>query len=159
MPLITAVKRILLMIEARHHSPEALAAIAGHADFRIAVAALLVYAGNVDGEFVAAERAVVRALLSARLGLSGQDADEMMMLVNSPKLLGDDLDELAQVLRAQLDADGMLRVLEMVWEIVVADARIDPNEAERLARIGAMLRVPAAALDEMGLRYRARLAG
>ena len=159
MPIIAAVKRILLMIQSRHNSPEALAAIAGHADFRIAVAALLVYAGNVDGEFVAAERAVVRALLTGRLGLSGRDADELMMLVNSPKLFEGDLDELAQVLRTQLDAEGRLHLVEMMWDIVVADARIDPNEADLLAQVGAMLRVPPPALDEMGLRYRARLAG
>ena len=126
-------------------------------DFRIAVACLLVQAGHVDGAFVPAERARVLHLLIRRLALEADDAEALLAAVDRPGLPGGDLRALLLVLAETLDAPGRVRFLEMLWDVVISDHRIEASEALMLKEVGALLGVAPAAAARIEAAYRQKM--
>ena len=147
MPMISAIRGILH----RMRGDAGAASVAGQTqdsrqdslqdsrqDFRIAAAAMLVAVANADRRFLPEERAAVSAALVDRLGLDAADARELILLANTPQLQDDDIGELADALRAQLDADGRKAFVALMWDIAAADGDIAPSERALIAQVAAM---------------------
>ena len=159
MAMIAAIRRMMLMIEGRRMTPEQLAQIGKTYDFRIALAALLVHAGNVDGVFVETERQTVRTLLVDRLGISAIDASELMILVNYRNLQAQEIAELVRALAEALGSEGRVQFIELVWRVVVSDRIVKPEEQELIAALAENLGVPVAETARLAAQYAAKIAG
>jgi uncharacterized tellurite resistance protein B-like protein len=156
MAMIAAIRRTLLMIQGKRITPEELAHISKTYDFRIALAALLVHAGNISGSFVDAAREQVRVLLMRQLNLSAADASELMVIVNYRHLQWEEVEELVLALSDALAPQGRARLIEWLWQIVVADRVITQEESELITSVATMLGIPGTAQDAIAANYRNR---
>jgi len=121
-------------------------------DFRLAFAALLVHAASVDGEFNAAERAKLTELLKQRFELDDATADELIVqaIVADQKAI--DLYHFTHLLNGQLDDNGRLRVIEMMWQLAYADGAVSDYEDNLIWRVADLLGVSSP--ERIALRQR-----
>jgi uncharacterized tellurite resistance protein B-like protein len=117
---------------------------------RLAAAALLMRAAAIDGKADAAERRKLKALLQARFDL---DADELGPLVEAAVRRENesvDLYGFTSVLCRELDQDGRKKIVEMLWEVALADGVVHEFEANLVWRTAELLGVSSR--DRINLR-------
>ena len=153
MAMIAAIRRMLLMIQGKRITPEGLASLSKTYDFRIALAALLVHAGNINGSFVDAAKDQVRNLLIEQLSISPLDASELMVLVNCRNLQWDDVEELVLALSDALEPQGRAQLIEWLWEIVIADRDVTPEEMDLISTVANMLGIHQKTQDSIAAGY------
>jgi uncharacterized tellurite resistance protein B-like protein len=110
-------------------------------ELRLAAAALLVHAAVIDGEVAAEERRKLQATLQARFELSENDALRLMREAEVREHEAVDLYRFTSVLCAELDQDGRKRIIEMLWEVAMADGVVDEFEANLVWRTAELLGV------------------
>jgi uncharacterized tellurite resistance protein B-like protein len=118
-------------------------------DYRMAATAILVHVADVDGAFGASERDRLRSLVMERFGLAGGDAGRLIAQAELSEAEAVGLDRFIAVLRRTLDADGRLKLVEMMWDLVYADGAPLEVEESIVSRIGQMLEVPDADLETL----------
>jgi uncharacterized tellurite resistance protein B-like protein len=110
-------------------------------ELRLAAAALLVHASQIDGEVAPEERKTLKAVLKARFAID--DAEFAKILKNAEALEHDSVDlyGFTSVLCRELDQDGRQRIVEMLWEIVLADGVLHEFESNLVWRASELLGV------------------
>jgi uncharacterized tellurite resistance protein B-like protein len=111
-------------------------------DYRLAAAALLVHAARVDGQFDAAERDKLRALVKQRFQLDDADTDELLAEATAVEHEAIDLYQFTARLNRTLDEKGRARVIEMMWQIAYADGSVSEFEDNLIWRAADLLHVP-----------------
>ena len=156
MAMIAAIRRMLVMIQDGPVTAEALGKIGASLDGRIALAALLVHAGKIDGAFADPEKQLVRRLLAEKFAMPPIDASELMILVNFNNLQAVELDELVAALADCLGDEGRVQFIAWVWQVIAADGIVTQEETELVARLAEKLGVTqqqtAALAQEYGVR-------
>ena len=103
-------------------------------ELRLAAAALLVHATAIDGEVAPEERRKLRALLQTHFGLGDDETRRLIREAEVREHDAVDLYRFTSVLCAQLDQEGRKQIIEMLWEIAMADRVVHEFEVEpRLA--------------------------
>ena len=110
-------------------------------ELRLAAAALLVRASVMDGKIDASERGKLKTLLQERFELEGEEVRSLLVeaVVRQHELV--DLYRFISVLCRQLDQDGKKRIVEMLWEMVMADGVVHEFESNLVWRVGELLGV------------------
>ena len=108
---------------------------------RLAAAALLVHASTIDGDVDSAERRKLKALLQARFELDGDAVRKLLGEADAREVESVDLYQFTSVLCRALDQDGRKRVVEMLWEVVLADGVVHEFEANLIWRAAELLGV------------------
>ncbi len=124
----------------------------------LAAAALLVEAGLTDGEFGTAERSRVGHLLAERFGLGQAVASALLERAEAEARDAVEWHGFTNVLKQAYDAEGRIEIVEMLWEVVLADGRVDDYEASLMRRVAGLLYVADGASAEARERARRRLA-
>jgi len=114
---------------------------AGKDELSLAVAGLLVEAAHQDGDFDDEERATIGRLLEDRLALKTEDAEALIAEADAKVQGASDLWSFAQVVKNRFDHDERVRMIEMLWEVVYADGRLDDYEANLMRRIAGLIYV------------------
>jgi uncharacterized tellurite resistance protein B-like protein len=117
---------------------------------RLAAAALLVHAASIDGKRSPEETLKLKTLLQQRFDL---DADALRKLVGEAEVRereSVDLFSFTSVLARQLDQDGRKRIVEMLWEVVLADGVVHEFESNLVWRAAELLGVSTR--DRIALR-------
>lgn len=117
---------------------------------RVAAAALLLHTANIDGEVHKTEIQRVRRLLEQRFGLDRGEAASLMNVAEKREQEAVDLYGFTSVLTAHLDRPGRLKIVEMLWEVVMADGVIHEFEANLVWRTAELLGVTST--DRIALR-------
>lgn len=110
-------------------------------ELRLAAAALLVQASAIDGQVDAVERRKLKTLLQERFDLDG---DEIQPLLDEAAVRENnsvDLYRFTSVLCRELDQDGRKRIVEMLWEVVMADGVVHEFESNLVWRTAELLGV------------------
>jgi uncharacterized tellurite resistance protein B-like protein len=141
------------MIQGIQVTPEELAKIGDSYDFRIALAALLAHTGNIDGRFVEPERRHIRVLLAEQFGISAIDASELMILSDYKMLQHQEVEELVATLAETLGPEGRVYFVEWLWQVVIADRIVAPEEANLIDALAAKLGVAADAQAAIAVKY------
>ena len=103
-------------------------------ELRLAAGALLVHATAIDGEVAPEERRKLRALLQTHFGLGDDETRRLIREAEVREHDAVDLYRFTSVLCAQLDQEGRKQIIEMLWEIAMADRVVHEFEFEpRLA--------------------------
>lgn len=110
-------------------------------ELRIASAALLINAGTIDGNFDGAEKRKVKALLQRRFDLSPEELKRLFKEAVAEERDAVDLYRFTKVLCRELDQDGRKRIVEMLWEVVMADGVIDEFESNLVWRVAELIGV------------------
>ena len=106
-----------------------------------AAAGLLTEAAMLDGHFHETERERIRELLTNRFDLS---ADDVIFLIESAEEATADRVELHTITRTLCDnfnMDERIKMIEMLWEVIYADGKLDDFESNMMRRVSGLLYV------------------
>jgi len=110
-------------------------------ELRLAAAALLVHASAIDGQVDPAERRKLKTLLQARFDLDGHDVRQLLDEAGEREAESVDLYRFTSVLCRELGQDGRKRIVEMLWEVAMADGVVHEFEAHLVWRAAELLGV------------------
>ena len=127
----------------RFTHPEAHAGNLREEELRLAAAALLVHATAIDGEVAPEERRKLKALLQTHFGLGDDETRRLIREAEVREHDAVDLYRFTSVLCAQLDQDGRKQIIEMLWEIAMADRVVHEFESNLVWRVAELLGVSA----------------
>ena len=106
-----------------------------------AVAALLVKAASLDGEFGADERRTIEALLARRFGLSQTDVGRLIDDAQTEMEQSVDFYSDTRVIRDEFDHEKRVELMEMLWEVAYADGVLHDHEASLMRRVTGLIYV------------------
>lgn len=127
-------------------------------ELRQAAGALLITAGGIDGRFETKEERKVKALLQKRFDLEPDEVRELFEDSVERERDAVDLYRFTSVLCRELDQDGRTRVVEMLWEVVLADGQVDEFESNLVWRVAELIGVSARDRITLRKQVEARLA-
>ena len=110
-------------------------------ELRVSAGALLVTAGGIDGNFDPDERRKVKALLKKQFGLNDKETRQLFEIAEARERDAVDLYRFTSVLCRELDQEGRKRIVEMLWEVVLADGIVDEFESNLVWRVAELLGV------------------
>ncbi len=110
-------------------------------ELQLAAAALLVRASVIDGQVDPVERRKLKALLQERFDLGGDEVRRLLDEADARELESIDLYRFTSVLCRELDQDGRKRIVEMLWEVVLADGVVHEFESNLVWRTAELLGV------------------
>ena len=121
-------------------------------DYRLAATALLVHVVSIDGEPSANEKRKLHSLIETRFGLDRGTADKL--IASATRIEGEavDLYHFTSVIMRQVNEDGRLRIVEMMWELVYADGQVSEFEDNVVWRAADLLGVSSR--DRIDLKRR-----
>jgi uncharacterized tellurite resistance protein B-like protein len=124
---------------------------------KLAVAALLMEAAEVDGSLETRERDAVVRLLEERFGLAATAADALAAAAERKAEQSTQIFGLTQIINERFSHERRVELLEMLWEVVYADGVLDPLEDSLLRRVGGLIDVSDHERGEAKLRVLKRL--
>ena len=110
-------------------------------ELRLSAGALLVTAGGIDGHFDPDERRKVKALLKKQFGLDDKETRQLFEDAEARERDAVDLYRFTSVLCRELDQEGRKRIVEMLWEVVLADGIVDEFETNLVWRVAELIGV------------------
>ncbi|MCP4933801.1 MAG: TerB family tellurite resistance protein [bacterium] len=110
-------------------------------DYKLAAAALLVHATLVDGNADDSEKFKLRQLLRDHFDLSDQDMEVFIKQAERDEQNAVDLYGFTRRLTRQLDPEGRLEIIEMLWEIAFSDGVLHEYETHLIWRVAALMHV------------------
>src|SRR3546814_5597392 len=132
--MLARLQRFLDRLEAGGGSSEA-----PRDELATAVAVLLAKAAALDGGVDRRERAVVADRLVERFGGPRAEVEQVMAEAERTAEESVDLYGFTRVLKARLDQDGRLVLMEALWEVVYADGTLHDYEAQLMRRLAGLL--------------------
>ena len=124
----------------------------GQNDYRLAAAGLLIHASTIDGTMTAVERERLRDVLKSRFGLDEKATEELIDAGTRADNEAVDLYHFTSLINRSLDEPGRLGIVEMMWEMVFADGRVNEFEDNLMWRAADLLGVSSR--DRIALRHR-----
>ncbi len=110
-------------------------------ELRLAAAALLVRAMVIDGEIDKREREAVKRVLEQRFGLDAGQTKQLVAEAEEREHEAVDLYSFTSVVTSKLDNKGRQKIVEMLWEIVMADGEVHEFESNLIWRVAELLGV------------------
>ena len=101
------------------------------------------HATAIDGEVAPEERRKLRALLQTHFGLGDDETRRLIREAEVREHDAVDLYRFTSVLCAQLDQDGRKQIIEMLWEIAMADRVVHELKSNLVWRVAELLGVSA----------------
>jgi len=125
-------------------------------DIRIATCALLLEMSNIDGEFSALERENIISILKRDFDLSDEHATTLLE-ASSEELKGSiDIWQFTNLINQNYSIEEKIRVVEMVWDVVYADGKLDKHEDYLVHKLATLLRLTHKQLIEAKLKVKNR---
>ena len=121
-------------------------------DYRLAAAGLLIHASTIDGNMTDVERDRLRAVLKSRFALDDTATEELIDAGTRADNEAVDLYHFTSLINRSLDEAGRLGIVEMMWEMVFADGRVNEFEDNLMWRTADLLGVSSR--DRIALRRR-----
>jgi uncharacterized tellurite resistance protein B-like protein len=110
-------------------------------DYRLAATALLIHVSMIDGELSPRERDRLQAVLKHEFKLDDVATVELIEAGVAADREAVDLYSFTRLLNRSLDEDGRRRLVEMMWQIVFADGRMNEFEDNIVWRASDLLGV------------------
>ena len=121
-------------------------------DYRLAAAALLIHASTIDGNMTGSEREKLHALVKSRFELDDAATEELIDVSTLAENEAVDLYRFTSLINRTLDEAGRLGIVEMMWEMIFADGRVNEFEDNLMWRVADLLGVSSR--DRIALRRR-----
>ena len=122
-----------------------------------AAAVLLIIAARLDGEIADSERASI--LVALRRLPQVTDAEALVREAEAEASNSTDFYSVTRVINERLAFEQRHTVIEMLWEVVLADGVVDDYEASLVRRFAGLLHVPDREAGEARQRAAARTPG
>jgi uncharacterized tellurite resistance protein B-like protein len=121
-------------------------------DYRLAAAALLIHASTIDGNMTGTEREKLHALVKSRFALDDTATEELIDVSTLAENEAVDLYRFTSLINRTLDEPGRLGIVEMMWEMIFVDGRVNEFEDNLMWRVADLLGVSSR--DRIALRRR-----
>ena len=121
-------------------------------DYRLAAAALLVHAAEIDGNSSDLERTTLHQVIKRHFDLDETQTNTLLAEATQAEHEAVDLYHFTRLLNRALDEDGRRRMVEMMWEIVYADGRVTGFESNLIWRAADLLGISSRERIELGRR-------
>ena len=121
-------------------------------DYRLAAAALLVHAAEIDGNISDVERTTLHQVIKRQFDLDETQTNTLLAEATQAEHEAVDLYHFTRLLNRALDEDGRRRMVEMMWEIVYADGRVTEFESNLIWRAADLLGISSRERIELGRR-------
>ena len=121
-------------------------------DYRLAAAALLIHASTIDGNMKGTEREKLHALVKSRFALDDAATEELIDVSTLAENEAVDLYRFTSLINRTLDEPGRLGIVEMMWEMIFVDGRVNEFEDNLMWRVADLLGVSSR--DRIALRRR-----
>ena len=118
----------------------------------LAVAALLTEVAAADNEISEAEKNQVKQLLREQLKLPEDEIEELQSMSLKELEQATDYYQFTSLIKDNLDAAQRLEIIEQLWQIALADGRIDHHEEHFIRKIADLLFVPHSAYIKAKLK-------
>lgn len=110
-------------------------------DIRIATCALLLEMANIDGEFSEEEQKNLISMLKKNFQLSDEYTAELIKSSQKELQGSIDLWQFTNLINQNYSRDEKIHIVEMIWEIVYADGKLDKHEDYLIHKLGKLLRL------------------
>ena len=107
----------------------------------VAVCALFLEMGRIDGTFSQQETDAVVNLLIKKYGLAAEHVDELMAEANRELDESVDLWQFARVINENFDNARKEKLIERLWRIVYIDGKMDEHEHYLMNKLSNLLRL------------------
>ena len=107
----------------------------------VAVCALFLEMGRIDGIFTQQETAMVVELLTEKYGLDAGHVDDLMTEANRELEESVDLWQFARVINDHFDNAKKEKLIERLWRIVYIDGKMDEHEHYLMNKLSNLLRL------------------
>lgn len=108
-------------------------------EIRQAVAALLIHASRINDNVDPAEVETRDRLLKQKFDASDGEIAELIMEAEAAVAESADLYGFTREIKEHYDREHRGRIVEMLWEVVLADGTIDAHEANLVWRVAGLL--------------------
>ena len=122
------------------------------ADYRLAATALLIHIVSLDGEPSDTERRRLHSLIESSFKLDPGTADRLIASATRAENDAVDLYHFTSVIMREVNEEGRLRIVEMMWEMVFADGKVTEFEDNVLWRAADLLGISGR--DRIELKHR-----
>ena len=140
------------------NEPEADVAHFDENDPRLSVAALLTHVMVVDGFIDPAERETLTKILQTEYDLEESEMNALINEAMAADKASVDFYNFTSLIKRQLDRDGILKIVEMLWQIVLADGVLHEIEDSVVWRIAELLGVETRERIRLRQKVEAKLA-
>lgn len=123
-------------------------------DPRVAAAVLLLMIADADGVRVEEERTVLRQALADSYGLGPAKVEGIVRSAEAVRNEAIDIFSFTSVLNRELDEDGKVEFVGLLWEMVYADGDLHEIEDNLVWRIAELIGVPSR--ERLRMRRRVR---
>lgn len=151
------INRVKALFVERRGAPQVREAGHSHEELRIAAAALMVEAAQLDDIFDAREREKVRELVAARFELDAEEGDSLIEAAEARVAESSQIHGFTRVIKAKFSHEERIELIEMLWEVVYADGELHHYEANLMRRLAGLLQVSDRAAGAARKRARERL--
>jgi uncharacterized tellurite resistance protein B-like protein len=110
-------------------------------DVRVAVCALFLEMASIDGEFSDSERENIISLLKRQYHLSDEHVAELMEASEEGLEGSIDLWQFTNLINQNYSRQEKIQIIEMVWQVVYADGRLDKHEDYLVHKLAKLLRL------------------
>ncbi|MDY6988079.1 MAG: TerB family tellurite resistance protein [Thermodesulfobacteriota bacterium] len=123
---------------------------------RVAVCALFLEMAHIDGEFSDLEQGEMIGLLKKQYHLSDEDVTELAE-ASKKELAGSiDLWQFTHLINQNYSRQEKIQIIEMVWQVVYADQKLDQHEDYLMHKLAKLLRLTHKELIDAKLKVKAR---
>jgi uncharacterized tellurite resistance protein B-like protein len=123
-------------------------------DLRIATCALFVEIARIDQTFSKAEMETILSILKEKYGLSGEHADLLIEAAEKELEQSVDLWQFARLINENYSNEEKLEIVEMLWQIVYVDGKMDEYEHYLMNKLQHLLRISHSQLIDAKLKVK-----
>ena len=123
-------------------------------DLRVATCALFVEMARIDQTFSQAEMETILSILKEKYGLSGQHADLLIEAAEKELEQSVDLWQFARLINENYSNQEKLEIVEMLWQIVYVDGKMDEYEHYLMNKLKNLLRISHSQLIDAKLKVK-----
>lgn len=110
-------------------------------DLKLATALLLVEIARADHSFDSTEKDSIVAMLAAHFTLAKTEVDTLVELAENEADDAAHLQGFTRRLNEELDYDGKLKIVEMLWQVAFADSELSKFEDSLVRKLADLLYV------------------
>lgn len=129
------------------------------AEARFACACLLIEAAAMDGDFDAEERTRIALILAEDFALDGGQVQSLMDDARTASDNAGGIYRFTRKLKDSTTPEERPNYIEMMWEVVLADGKLDPLEDQLIRRVAGLIGVSDQDRGAARKRAEERLAG
>jgi uncharacterized tellurite resistance protein B-like protein len=112
-----------------------------HHDLRVATCALFLEMARIDETFTEAEMDTILTILKQKYGLSQELADALVAEADKELAESVDLWRFARLINENYTIDEKIEIIEMLWQMVYVDGKMDRYEHYLMNKLKNLLRL------------------